>query len=707
MLWLLAGSGLAAAADPTVTTVTDQIVVDGRLDEAGWSMAVPVTDFRRYLPNAGGPPDGETEVRFLQDDAHLYIGITVRDLSYRPRARVSPREDINDDDQVGIYLDTYDDGRTGYIFYFNPLGIQQDIRYANGDWFVQWDTVYTSEGQVTDDGFTIEVAMPFRSIRYPAVGADAAPQTWRVMITRKLPHEGTKYAFPQLQRGHPRMFLQAAPLRNVQPARRGAGLWIQPVLAVRHQMTDEDEDGTLTWTGAEPLNETIRPGLDLRFGITPDIGAALTINPDFSQVEADVQIVNLNQRFAFFFPEQRPFFLDGVDAFADQMETLYTRSVVSPLYGAKVSGMEGPLSIGVLQSIDVSPAASVHETGTPGFSEDELENAWTSNSFARLRLDAFGSGYVGLTAADKRVLGEGTGFNDVLAGDISVPFNDVWTAEAAAGVSSSGNADTRLRGGQAQARLVRSPELGLGMRLSGAGISEGFRQEMGFLNLTGLSRGSGSLDYTFGSGRTTWAPGISGSFRQEQDGDQRLEARHEHDATVAGIHNINLGGAMRRWRQDGAAVPGWVIDASWRAQLSRLLTLSASSSHGVEIDFQELVPAQSTFARGGGSVRPTRGTRLDLDVVQQWFTPEGLSTAQATRMFSRFTWQFLRPLGMRLNQQTTIQSDAPRETQASALLIWLESPGREIYLGGTWGMNEEDGLTEQTLFVKATWLVQM
>lgn len=704
MLSALFFSLFARAADPSVFDAGGPVVVDGRLDEPGWSRAVPITDFRRYLPNAGGPPDGVTEVRFLQDARNLYIGISVQDLSYRPRARVSPREDINDDDQIGVYLDTIGDGRTGYIFYFNPLGIQQDIRYANGSWFLQWDTVYTSEGQVTDDGFTVEVAIPFRSIRYPSVGDTAEPQTWQVMITRKLPHEGTKYAFPQLQRGHPRIFLQAVPLRGVRPARRGAGLWIQPVLAVRHEMLTDDQGEGLRWTGPEPWGETVRPGLDLRFGITPDVGAALTVNPDFSQVEADVRLVNLNQRFAFFYPEQRPFFLDGVDAFSDQIGTLYTRSVVSPLYGVKVSGQEGPLSIGVLQSLDAQPGASVHEEGTPGFSEDDLEGVLTSNTFGRLRLDTFGSGYVGLTAADKRSLSEDGGVHNLAAGDVSVPFNDVWTFEAAAAGSRSGVPDTILTGGRFDLSLNRSPDLGWGMSLSGSDITPGFRQEMGFLTQSGIRRSSGRLDYTFGGGRSTWTPAISGSTRIERDGDQYLEARHAHSATIAGIHRLRLGGSLQSWRQDGVDVDGWVVDGSWSAQLSRLLTLNASSSHGVEIDFRELVAADSTFVSGGGSLRPTRGTRLDVDMVQQWFTPEGLETAGATRVFSRFTWQFLRPLGMRLNHQVSLRSDTPTETQASALLIWLESPGREFYLGGTWQMNEDDGFTEQILFTKFTWL---
>ena len=712
-LTLLGGRAARAAPPegPAVADATAPVVVDGRLDEADWARAEPITDFRRYLPTAGGPPDGATEVRFLQDERNLYIGITVRDTSYAPRARVSPREDINDDDQVGVYIDTYGDGRTGYIFYFNPLGIQQDIRYANGSWFMQWDTVYLSEGQATEDGYTIEIAMPFRSLRYPSVGAAGEAQTWRVMITRKLPHEGTKYAWPQLQRSHPRMFLQAGTLRGVKPAARGAGLWVQPVLALRHEMTDASDGQGLQWVGPDPLGEVVRPGLDLRLGLTPDLGAALTLNPDFSQVEADVQIVNLNQRFAFYYPEQRPFFLDGVDAFADQASTLYTRSVVSPLYGVKLSGQEGRAQIGVLQAVDAQPAASVHEDGAPGFTEAALEGALVSNSFARLRLDSFDSGYVGFTAADKRTLGGG-GANDVGEVDLSVPFNDVWTAEAYA--AGSYTADTAapageeaLAGGAAGASLIRSPELGLGVSTSGYGSSPGFRQEMGFLNQSGLAGGDGRLSYTVGAGRSTWTPAIYGNQRAELDGDRFWQAGHSQSATIAGIHQPRVSITARRWVQDGVEVSGWLSSASWYAQLSRLLTLDAAVDYGQEIDFSRLVPARSFFVSGGGSLRPTRGIRLDLDVDRQRFTPQGEATAEATRVFSRLTWQFTRPLGLRINQQSNLRSDEADSHSASVLLIWLETPGRELYLGATLALDEDLQVTDQTVFTKLTWLFQL
>ena len=113
------------------------IKLDGSLDEEPWTSAPAVTNLLRHRPQAGGPPPCPTEIRFLQDDKNLYVGARVYDCDYTIRSRVGAREKINQDDQIGVYFDTFGDGRTGYLFYINPHGVQQDIRNSNGNWVVQ------------------------------------------------------------------------------------------------------------------------------------------------------------------------------------------------------------------------------------------------------------------------------------------------------------------------------------------------------------------------------------------------------------------------------------------------------------------------------------------------------------------------------------------------------------------------------------------
>ncbi|HMV65323.1 MAG TPA: DUF5916 domain-containing protein, partial [Myxococcota bacterium] len=377
-MWLLAWAAWAAEVEVTPT----EIHVDGALDEPAWATVAPITTFTRFQPTAGGPPPEQIEVRFLQDDANLYVGVRVRDAAHPIRARVSPREDVDSDDQVGLYLDPFHDARSGFIFYFNALGIQQDIRFDNGAWDVRWNTVLRSRGRVDEDrhGFSLEVAIPFRSLKYPRAPRE---QTWGVMVTRKIPAEGAKYGFPQLERGHPRLFLQAADLTGVRPTRRGSGVELIPGLTGRVEATRATPEAEPQWSDLDPWYDVIRPSLDLRAGLGTNMGLVAAINPDFSQVESDVAPVVLNRRFAYAFPEQRPFFVEGANYLQDDASTLYTRSIVEPLYGLKIGGREGEWSVGLLHALDRSPAASVHEHGAPGFTPETVADRSAFDTMVR------------------------------------------------------------------------------------------------------------------------------------------------------------------------------------------------------------------------------------------------------------------------------------------------------------------------------------
>ena len=697
LLLLIAPSAVAAEPSARVYPSDGPIVVDGVLDEPGWSRAVPVTNFTRYTPAEGGAPAGTTEVRFLQDEDTLYIGVHVSDTGYPVRARISPREQLNADDQVGIYLDTFDDQRTGYIFYVSALGVQQDIRFNNGQWNMNWNTVLWTKGEPTDDGYVIEVAVPFRSLRYPEPDG---PQTWGVILTRKIPSEGAKYAWPEVARNHPRLLSQAAPLQGVTPAPRGAGLEILPSLAVRQ---------------ADTLQQSVRPGLDLRMSLGADSGAALTINPDFSQVEGDAAQIDLNQRFAFFYPERRPFFLDGIHAFQDVRETLYTRSIVEPLYGVKLSAQQGGLTVGALQALDRSPGASVNQEGAPGFSEEDIGDRWAHNSFGRLRLDAFDGGFVGLTAADKR-LTDGGGYNDVLAADAVVPMGEAWTVSGAAAGSVTGDGidtDSTMAGHDVGLIVERQVGAGWSALLSARDVGTGFRQEMGFLNQSAITTVNAEGGYT-AEPEVAWIDAENTGFwagaYEDRDGDHVREVGLFQWASLGGVHKPSVFFGLQDILQSDVGYQGWLGGVEYSAEPTKFLAFEVVGETADTLDFGELVPARSWSLDGEASVRIGAGVRLDLYAAQQWFTPEGLDTETATALRSRFFYQFTRTLGTRLIGQTTTGSgvDTP-ELATSYLVTWLRNPGTEAYIGATQRFLLEDtaSLEETTLFAKLTWLFRV
>ncbi|MFK7927215.1 MAG: sugar-binding protein, partial [Myxococcota bacterium] len=538
---------MALADGPTVSDAAGDIRIDGSLDEPAWQAATPVTEFQRFQPTKGGVPPGTTEVRFLQDDRNLYVGVRVRDANYKVRARISRREDINADDQVGVYLDTFRDGRTGYIFYFNGRGIQQDIRVGPGFSSFSWNTVLRTKGQATDDGYTLEVAIPWRSVKYPNPNDET--QTWGVILTRKIPSEGAKYSYPVTERGHPRLFTQAAPLTGVKPPKRGSGLELIPSLTLIQQAARDDAD-ELKWlelptSGPDALpswSRVVRPSLDLRLGLTPNLGLAATINPDFSQVDQDPTFINLNQRFAFFLPERRPFFLDGTEYFADQQGSLYSRSIVDPLYGLKLSGRAGPVSMGVLHSLDRNPGRTVNERGTPGFDEEDVQDTQALNEVARVRLDAFGDGYVGATIIDKRLIngdGQLSGVHTAAGMDTRVPLSDRWTVDGRMIHSLTGPSyDNAIWGQEVGLGIARASGIGWGVRANATDVTPGHRRETGFLNQSGITYLNSALDYTFEpSGMVdTVRPSLSASARIERNGEQQQFVGAGSEVLLGGIH---------------------------------------------------------------------------------------------------------------------------------------------------------------------------
>jgi len=704
VLPLLVASALAGPV-ATVVDATGEIRVDGVMDEASWSAATPVTDFLKYQPTDGGQAPGTTEVFFVQDERFLYIGIRVRDVDYMVRARMSQRERINADDQIGLYLDTFHDGRTGYIFYTNALGIQQDIRHNNGTWNADWDTAYRSKGRVTDDGFELEIAMPWRSIRYPAT-EEGEDQTWGLILTRKVPSEGAKYAFPDIDRGHPRLFQQAAELRGVQPGSRGTGLELSPAL-------------TALWAEGpdEPAREPtsafgiVRPSLDARYAITPDIGLAGAINPDFSQVESDVRDVRLNARFAYQFPERRPFFLDGIDAFQDRNGTLYTRTIDEPVYGVKVSGRQDGVSTGLVHALDRSPLPSFHEGGTPGFDADDVEGNMAFTTMARVQKDAFGAGYVGFTFADKRMLGD-NGHFDIGAVDMAVPLSDRVIASWSHAQSVTGAFPDALWGSSTNAELRRASGIGTGAHISITDRTPGYRNEVGFVTQSNYTQGTAGLDHTFTPKGVidTITPGVYAQAFQErnEDRDHYRRVAFQPGMVVDGIHSFNIDAGLTDVREGTVSVPGRYVTADYAGQIGALVEWSPTLNLARGIDYALLVPADDLNAEVDLTLRYA-GLRLDTTARWTRHVPVGFDPQLATFVRSRLGAQFTRTLGLRLigehTQGTELDTDLFR---SSVLFTWLDVPGTAAYVG----YSEDTALgarweaVERTVFAKVSVLIR-
>lgn len=391
--------------------------VDGVLDEEAWAAAAVLDGFHQYEPVDGRPAEERTEVLVWYAPDAIHFGIRAYDS--RPasiRATNADRDAIDSDDHVLIYLDTFNDQRRAYLFGVNPLGVQQDgVRTEGassagnifgGSIDTNPDFIFESAGALTDDGYVVEVRIPFKSLRFPA----APEQTWGLNILRKVQRTGYRDTWTDVRRANASFLLQAGSMTGLRDLQRGVVVEVQPFVTASLQ-GERLDTGSFDRDDVDP-----DAGANFRLGFT-NLTLDATLNPDFSQVETDVGQVTVNERFDLFFPEKRPFFLEGIELFSTPNQLIYTRRILNPLGGAKLTGKFGRVGVAYLNAFDEAPEGV-----------DALFN------IARLRADFGENSLVGLTATDRSVM-DGPDYNRVVAADLRYVFGRMYYFEAQAGAS--------------------------------------------------------------------------------------------------------------------------------------------------------------------------------------------------------------------------------------------------------------------------------
>jgi Carbohydrate family 9 binding domain-like/Domain of unknown function (DUF5916) len=342
--------------------------IDGKLDDDIWKTAVLLKDFYQIQPGDNLIPQNKTEVRLGYDARHIYIAFHCYDDPSKVRANVPKRDNIWEDDYVGILFDTFNDQRRAYEFDFNPLGIQADGIWTEGkgeDFSL--DLVMESKGIVTEDGYTIEVAIPFKSLRYVA-GKD---KLWGVHFWRRTKRLNNSLdMWIPMDRDKTSWLAQAGHITGLEGLSTERTLELIPSATVSQSSRRARTFGVFPSSlqaAADPgriLNEPVKfdPGLTGKYTLTPTVTLDFAINPDFAQVESDQLVVTVNQRFPIFYPEKRPFFLEGIDIFQTQISAVHTRTIIDPDVAIKLSGKVDRNTFGLLVASDDGPG---------NFSEDE------------------------------------------------------------------------------------------------------------------------------------------------------------------------------------------------------------------------------------------------------------------------------------------------------------------------------------------------
>ncbi|HJU88670.1 MAG TPA: DUF5916 domain-containing protein [Gemmatimonadaceae bacterium] len=334
-----------------------EVVIDGVLDEPAWSSAARLTGFSRYAPDDGVPADDSTDVLVWYSPVAIHFGIRAYAQPGTVNATLADRDRIYTDDYIGIFLATFDDGKQATVFAVNPLGVQGDgivvergvtsggsfsgLQNGREPTDISPDYVFESKGRITDYGFEVEIRIPLKSLRYQG----AETQNWGINVLRRVQSRGLEYSWAPARRAAASYVAQFGKLHGLTGLSRGRVLDLNPFVAAR---------ATSARTVGDDFDRSrdVEPGANVRWGISNAVTLSATVNPDFAEVESDAGQIVFDPRSALFFPEKRPFFLEGIEQFATPNQLIYTRRIAEPLVAAKMTGKAGRTDFALLSAID-------------------------------------------------------------------------------------------------------------------------------------------------------------------------------------------------------------------------------------------------------------------------------------------------------------------------------------------------------------------
>ena len=500
----MAGYAGALAGRATVRPVRTQTPpdVDGRLDDAVWRDAARVTDFVQRQPTDGAPATEATDVYLAYDSSTIYLAFHAHytDPSMMRANRADRDQAGRGDDLFTVYFDPFLDQQRAYSFSVNGYGVQGDSIVTGGRGGgggpgggrgggrggiprgdSSWDALFSTGGQIVEDGFTAEMAIPLKSLRYPTRGGDV-PHTWGFQIARQIRGKDETVVWSPYSRDISGFLPQMGVLDGMTRLSTSRNLEIQPTFTAFRFGTLDEETGRVV--DAEPRPEA---GANFKYGVTSNLTADFTVNPDFSQIESDRPQVEVNQRFALFFPELRPFFLEGAEIFRIQapLSVVHTRTIVDPLYGAKLTGKAGKTTIGVLYANDEAPGAV----------DDPLDLAFEKSAqtfVGRVRYDLYSESFIGAVFTGREFLDgssrlAGLDSNFRLGDTSSVGFRALRTDHRDEdGLETDGylvDANFRQRGRK------------LSYGASAFALSPDFKTDVGFVRRTDQRRFNSNVDY--------------------------------------------------------------------------------------------------------------------------------------------------------------------------------------------------------------------
>ena len=399
-----------------INRVHNAIKIDGNLTELEWGKAKGTDYFLEIEPGENIIPAEKTEVKVTYDDQNLYVAFWAYAHPEDIRASYQNRDRAWMDDFVAIFLDTYGDANAGTMIGSNPYGIQMDaLNNGNGNDDPSFDLVYKSQGKITDEGYQVEMAIPFSSLSFP----DKEVQEWKVGFYRSLPREKrSQIVWGGFDRTDPCFLCQMGTLKGIQGIKQRGNIEFLPAI-VGSQISELDQNNILQKGTA--LGQA---SLGVKYSLSSDQVAEFTINPDYSQVEADEEQVDVNTTFALFFPEKRPFFNAGNDLVDTWINAIYTRSINNPIASGRIINRGQQNSWYMLSAMDEDSPYII-----PGEEQSfSLLGGRSISNIFRFRRTLEEASHFGILATDRRMVNN-DGSGSVVGFDTRYKFNKTYQME--------------------------------------------------------------------------------------------------------------------------------------------------------------------------------------------------------------------------------------------------------------------------------------
>ena len=644
-----------------------------------------IDDFRQRQPGDGQPVSRKTSAWLGYDDKNFYVVFVCQSPPGATRARLAKREDIFSDDFVGIFLDTYHDRQRSYEFFVNPFGIQADAIESEGqDDDLSFDTLWYSDGQLTPEGFVASMSIPFKSLRF----SSSAIQNWGLGLGRFIPETNENAFWPFITQkvdGFSRQLGNMSGLQDISP---GRNIRFTPYGAFgSSHFLDIPAIGDPSFK----TQNTPRAGLDVKAVIHDSLTLDIALNPDFSQVESDDPQVTVNQRYEVQFPEKRPFFLENNGYFVTPENLFFSRRIIDPEYGARLTGKLGRWNVGFLAIDDRAPGAALGPV-------DPNRDTHAIISIARVQREFAKDSNIGFLATDREFAGS---FNRVGALDTRLKFNANWTFNGQAISSQTRDLDGAKSGGDAFNASLHGQNREWQYDLKYIDRSEGFRADLGFIQRVNIRQAQQNVSRRFhpkSKKILSWSPQLymSGDFDHrnvQQDWSVREQLNVEmprttfigfgHTEIFERFNNINF----RRNDNSGG----------FHTEYFKRATFDAGYSKGTRINYDVVSNLPAFLGNGSefqASVTLRPFSRLKLDEIYyltRLYTagpqPEVVFINHLAR--SRATYQFTRELSLRLildyngvlQNPALISLDRQKRVTGDVLLTYLLHPGTAFYIG--------------------------